>query len=161
MLLALHTALEQSYLHLSLYQPGPVTLAKFVWIWDHLLVWGQATKLQTLWVLHTYSPAKDSYGLVGLGCAGYQLSVWAEEVSASISRVSLTEDSNIIWDGDTIRIGYWLACQEVLLMEECYYLSFPLCHLFLNVDKVFDCCRICLSILSWCNNSLFLSFCLS
>lgn len=39
-------------------------------------------------------------------------------------------------------------------------MSFPLCLLFLNIDKVFACCRICPSIFSWCNISLFLSFCL-
>lgn len=39
-------------------------------------------------------------------------------------------------------------------------MSFPLCLLFLNIDKVFACCKICPSIFSWCNISFFLSFCL-
>lgn len=48
MLLALSTALEQICFHLSLYQPGSITLAKFAQIWGHLLLaWGQAAKLQT------------------------------------------------------------------------------------------------------------------
>lgn len=69
--------------------------------------------------------------------------------SFCLGSLSLTEDSNIIWGGDTVRIDYWLACQEVLLMRGMLVLELPLMPPF--PESWQGVCRIFPSILSCCS----------
>lgn len=71
--------------------------------------------------------------------------------SFCLGSLSLTEDSNIIWGGATIRIDYWLACQEVLLMRGVLVLELPLMPPFPESWQGVDYCRIFPSILSCCS----------
>lgn len=127
MLLLLSTALKQNCLHISLDQPGPIMLAKFAWICDHLLLaWGQAAKLQILssqcciLTVQLRTLSTDGIGMcwVPLVCVS-----WG---SSCLDSLSFTEDSYSIWGGDTIRINYWLAGQKVLLARGVLLLELPL-----------------------------------
>lgn len=80
--------------------------------------------------------------------------------SSCLDSLFLTEDSYTIWGGDTIRINYWLACQGVLLVRGVLLLELPLMPPFPEYWQGVCLLQNLSSIFSWCNISLFLSFCL-